>query len=198
MKRILVFLLFGASSFAQSGDELFLQGQYAQAAAAFERLADAEKTAPTLNRLGISYHLAGRAKDAELAYLKAIKSDSDLAAPRNNLGALLYFQRKFSDADSEFRRAADRNSDNTILSENLHLSRYARDNPRDARESADRIAAIQPLLLETFQNGSGDFLAVASLIPAAVQQDALKHAIRADVFVARKLFDDAVIEYKRS
>jgi Flp pilus assembly protein TadD len=207
MKRILiVFLLLGAASFAQnpgasnaeSGDDLFKQGQYARAAAAFERLPEPEKTASILNRLGISYHLLGRARDAELAYGRAIKADSDLAAPRNNLGALLYSQRKFSDADSEFRRAADRNSDNTILSENLHLARYARDNTRDARESADRIAATRPLLLETFQNDSGDFLAVVSLLPPGVVLDAAQHALRADVFVARKLYDDAVIAYKRS
>src|SRR6185295_19464388 len=99
MKRIvLVFLLWGIPAFAQSGDELFLKGQYAQAAAAFERLPEPEKTAVVLNRLGISYHFLGRAKDAELAYGKAIKADSDQAAARNNLGALLYSQRKFSDA----------------------------------------------------------------------------------------------------
>jgi Flp pilus assembly protein TadD len=203
MKRILfVFLLLGGTAFAQRSDErgedLFRLGQYAPAAAAFERLPETEKTAPILNRLGISYHLLGRTRDAELAYGRAIKADSDLAAPRNNLGALLYSQRKFSDADSEFRRAADRNSDNPILSENLHLARYARDNTRDARESADRVAATRPLLLETFQNDSGDFLAIASLLPPAVQQDAAQHAVRADVFVARKLYDDAVISYKRS
>jgi len=199
MKRILlVFLLFGATAFAQSGNEFFLKGQYAQAASAFERLPDSEKNAAILNRLGISYHMVGRARDAELAYGRAIKADSDLAAPRNNLGALLYSQRKFSDADSEFRRAADRNSDNTILSENLHLARYARDNPRDARESASRIAPARPLLLETLEDGNGDFLAVVSLVPPAVQLEAAQHATRADVFVARKLYDDAVIEYKKS
>src|SRR5438045_2805979 len=98
MKRIvLVFLLFGATAFAQGGDEPFLRGQYAQAAAAYERLPEQQKNAASLNRLGISYHLLGRAKDAELAYAKAIKTDSDLAAPHNNLGALLYSQRKFGD-----------------------------------------------------------------------------------------------------
>jgi Flp pilus assembly protein TadD len=199
MKRmLLVFLLSGMPVFGQSGDDLFRQGQYAQAAAAYERLTEPEKTAAILNRLGISYHLLGRAREAELAYGRAIKADSDLAPPRNNLGALLYFQRKFSDADGEFRRAADRDADNIILSENVHLARYARDNSRDAREGAVRVAATRPLLLEPFQNDSGEYLAIASLIPPAVQLDASQHAIRADVFVARKLFDDAIIEYKKS
>ncbi len=199
MKRILlVFLLAAAPAFAQSGDDFFLKGQYAQAAAAFEQLPEPEKTPAVLNRLGISYHLLGRARDAELAYGKAIKADSDLPAPRNNLGALFYSQREFSDADREFRRAADRNADNDILTQNLHFSRYARDNRREARESADGIAAVHPLLLATFAEENQDFLAVVSVMPAGMQLDAAQHATRADVFVARKLFDDAVIEYKRS
>jgi len=199
MKRILiVFLLAGTPVFAQSGDELFRQGQYAQAIAAYDRLAEPEKTAAALNRLGISYHLLGRARDAELAYARAIKADSDLAPARNNLAALLYSQRKFSEADGEFRRAADRDGENKVLTENVHLARYARDNARDAREAAERLAATRPLLLEPFQNDSGDFLVIASLIPPAAQLDASQHAIRADVFVARKLFDDGIIEYKKS
>src|SRR6185503_16310920 len=36
------------------------------------------------------------------------------------------------------------------------------------------------------------------LIPQAIQLDAAQHATKGDVFVARKLFDDAIIEYKRS
>jgi Flp pilus assembly protein TadD len=201
MRIFLVILLFGATAFAQSGtsgDDLFRQGQYAQAAAALERLPEPEKTAARLNRLGMAYHLLGRFKEAELAYGRAIKADGDLAYPRNNLGALLYTQRRFSDADSEFRRAADRDADNPILSENLHLSRHARDNQRDARESADRLAAMRPLLLETLQAESGDYLAIASLISPTVQADAAQHALRGDVFVARKLFEDGVIEYRKS
>jgi Flp pilus assembly protein TadD len=199
MKRILlVFLLFGANAFAQTADELFLKGDYAQAATAIERLPDLEKTSARWNRLGISYHLLGKLKEAETAYERAKKADSTQAAPYNNLAALLYSQRRFGDADSEFRRAADRNSDNAILTENLHLARYARDNQRDARDSADRLSASRPTLLETLKADSGDFLAIVSLISPTLQADANQHTVRADVFVARKLFEDAVIEYKRA
>lgn len=201
MIRILLVSLFGAAAFAQGGsiaDDLFRQGQYTQAAAALERLPEVEKTAARMNQLGMSYHLLGRFREAELAYGRAIKADGDLASPRNNLGALFYTQRKFNEADSEFRRAADRNADNPILSGNLHLARYARDNQRDARESADRVAALRPLLLETVQPENGDYLAIASLVSPTVQADAAQHALRGDIFVARKLYEDAVIEYKKS
>jgi Flp pilus assembly protein TadD len=200
-RTLLVILLCVATVCAQSGtsaDDLFQQGQYAHAAAAFEQLPEAERTAARLNRLGVAYHLLGRFKEAELAYGRAIKADGDAAVSRNNLGALLYSQRKFSDADSEFRRAADRDADNPILSANLHRSRYARDNQRDARESADRVAATRPLLFEALQVENGDYLAISSLIPPTVQADAAQHALRADIFMARKLFEDGVIEYKKS
>jgi Flp pilus assembly protein TadD len=194
----LVFLLLAGPTYAQSGEELFQKGQYAQAVAAFERLPDPEKSAAILNHLGMSHHLLGRFAEAQIAYERAIKVDPALAAARNNLGALYYSQRKFGDADREFRRAADRDADNPVLSQNLHLSRYTRDNQRDARAQAESIATTRSLLLEPVDDRPGDFLAVVSLIPATIMQEAALHTTRADVFTARKQYEDAVIEYKRA
>lgn len=183
---------------AQTADELFLQSQYAQAAAAYERIPVLERTAVGLNRLGISHHLLGRFKEAEAAYQLSIKSDGMLAAPRNNLGALYYSQRQFSDADREFRRAAERDATSRELTDNLHLARYARDNARDARRAADQNLVAMRLLLEPFNSDMQDMLKVVSLYPVATQEGVARHVLRADVFVARKLYDDAVIEYKRA
>ena len=199
MKRLLpVFLFFSAAAYAQSGEELFQKGQYAQAATELESQPEVGKTASTFNLLGMSYHLLGRFKEAHDAYERAIKSDPDLAAPRNNLGALFYSQRMFSDADREFRRAADRDGDNTVLTANLHWARYARDNTRDARVQADDVAATRRLLLEPVAERPGQFLAVVSLMPVTVMQETALHATRGDIFTARKLYEDAVIEYKRA
>ena len=89
MKRLLpVFLFFSAAAYAQSGEELFQKGQYAQAAAELESQPEVGKSASSFNLLGMSYHLLGRFKEAHDAYERAIKIDTDLAAPRNNLGAL--------------------------------------------------------------------------------------------------------------
>jgi tetratricopeptide (TPR) repeat protein len=146
----------------------------------------------------MSYHLLGRFPAAHEAYERAIKADSAAAAPRNNLGALLYSQRKFSEADREFRRAAERDGDNPILSKNLHRSRYARDNSRDAREPALDAEITRRLLLDPLAEYPGEILAVASLIPPAKAQQAAAHYTRGDIFTARKMYEDAVIEYKRS
>jgi Flp pilus assembly protein TadD len=199
MKPVLpLLLLFGVRAYAQTGEELFFSGQYAQAVAEIERAPETAKTASMLNVLGMSYHRLGRFAEAEAAYERAIKADPNLAAARNNLGAVYYSQRKFSEADREFRRAADRDVDTVILTENLHRSRYARDNTRDARETADQIAIIQRFLLEPPPGMPGHFLAVASVFPVTKSLDASSHVTRGDIFVARKMFEDAVIEYKRA
>ena len=190
--------LFATAANAQTPDELFLQAQYAQAAAAYERLPVAERTAAGLNRLGISHHLLGRFKEAEAAYQLAIKADGDFAAARNNLGALFYSQRQFSDADREFRRAAERDAISKALTDNLHLSRYARDNARDARAAAEQNLVAVRLLLEPFTRDTEDFLKVVSLFPLTTREEVGRRVLRADVFMARKLYEDAVIEYRRA
>src|SRR5687768_13832558 len=111
MHRVLItILLFQAVVYAQ-GDELFLQGRYDEAAAAFEKVPEIQKSPAILNRLGISYHMLNRFKEAEAAYRRAIRADNRSPISYNNLGTLFYSQRKFGDADSEFRRAADRDAD---------------------------------------------------------------------------------------
>jgi hypothetical protein len=84
------------------------------------------------------------------------------------------------------------------LTENLHRSRFARDNARDAREVADQVAVLRPLLLEPAPETLSHYLAVVSVMPPARAQEAASHMTRADIFVARKMFEDAVIEYKRA
>jgi Flp pilus assembly protein TadD len=199
MKRLLPILLaLGLPAYGQTGQELFEKAQYAQAIAEFEREPAGTRSASTHNALGMSYHLLGKFKEAHNAYELAIKADPDLAAPRNNLGALFYSQQLFADADREFRRAADRNADNGTITSNLHWSRYARDNVRPARERAAEVLSGRPRLLEPTDNPRGEFLAVVSLMPAAAMRQAESHVTRADIFMVRKSFDDAVIEYKKA
>ena len=199
MKLLLpVLLALGVPVYAQTGEELFQKGQYAEAAAEFERQPANLRSAASSNVVGMSYHLLGRFKEAQAAYEQAIKTEPDLAAPRNNLGALFYSQQLFSDADREFRRAAERNAENSTITSNLHWARYARDNVRSARERAIEVIPGRPRLLEPTDNPRGDFLAVISLMPQAVLRQVESLVLRADIFMVRKGFDDAVIEYKKA
>jgi Flp pilus assembly protein TadD len=199
MRLLLTILLaLGTSAYAQSGEDLFRKGQYAEAAAEIERQPAAGKSASTLNILGMSHHFVGRFKEAQTAYENAIKVEPDLAAPRNNLGALFYSQQMFADADREFRRAAERNAENSTITSNLHWARYARDNARSARERAIEVLPGRPRLLEPSDNPRGDFLAIVSLMPPALVRQVESHVLRADIFMVRKSFDDAIAEYKKA
>jgi Flp pilus assembly protein TadD len=202
MARILVLVLaLSVSSFAQTtsplatANQLFEKAQYAQAAAAFERLPEANKGVVIWNRLGVSYHMTNRLKEAEAAYRRAIRVDSKSGAAYNNLAALFYTQRNFGNADSQFRRAAQRNPQNATIRRNFHLSRYARENLRPARTAAEQLSKQKPALVDELTD---DYLAVLSLIPANIQAEAVDHVMRADLFMVRKLYEDAVIEYRKS
>src|SRR5215470_10022649 len=134
MPRVLLTVLcLSLSVYAQApapttpGDQFFVQGQYAQAAAAFERLAAADRTPRVMNRLAISYLRLNRNRDAERAYRRAIRIAPDEAMAYNNLGALYYSQRRFGDADTWFRRAAQRDPTNNVIRRNMHAARWGRE-----------------------------------------------------------------------
>jgi len=204
MKRIVLFaalLSFGAASMAQTpsalttANELFDKAAYAEAIAAYEKAPNIEKGAFVLNRLGLSYHMLERFREAESAYRRAIRADESLAAPYNNLGALYYAQRRFGDADGQFRRAAERDPSSPVVRRNLHASRYARENGRAAGESAIARSKEKPMLIEELL---ADYLRVLPLMPSNVLEESRKLQTRGDSFLARKYYDDAIIEYRKA
>jgi Flp pilus assembly protein TadD len=123
-------LLFSANLFGQAaaGNEKFDQKQYADAANAYERIPAAQRDAGIYNRLGISYHLTNQLKAAENAYKSAQRLQQDNGDVLNNIAAMYYSQRKYSDAERQVRRAMEKNPENNIMRLNLRAARYAREN----------------------------------------------------------------------
>src|SRR5262249_54839151 len=124
---IVAFLLFfAANAFSQvaAGNEKFDQKQYADAANAYERIPTGQRDAGVYNRLGISYHLTNQLRAAENAYRSALRLQKDNADVLNNVAALYYSQRKFSDAERQIRRALEKNPENSILRLNLRAARF--------------------------------------------------------------------------
>ncbi len=201
VRVILMVLLLGLTSYAQTtdqasnGNQLFAEGKYKDAAAAYEQTTAVQRTAEILNRLGVSYHMLNRLKDAETTYKSALKVNRDFAPAHNNLATLYYSQRKFGDADGEFRDAAENDPQNTVIRRNLRASRYARENGRPARTRADELAKERPLLVDERYS---DYLAVVLLVPPKELEAAGNFEKRGDAFLVRKMFDDAVVEYKKS
>src|ERR1051326_2160590 len=134
--NVAVVLLFASSLFGQAavGNEKFDQKEYQAAVNAYEKIPQAMRDATILNRLGISYHLLNKLKQAENAYKAAISKDSKNATFLNNLAAAYYSQGKFSDADKQVLRAVEKSPDNTLLRQNLHAVHYAQENTKARSE----------------------------------------------------------------
>ncbi len=198
MGRIAAFLLiFNSIAFGQApaGNEKFDQKKYEDAVNAYEKIPVAERDAGILNRLGISYHLLSRFKEAENAYRSSLSKDDKNGAALNNLAALYYSQAKFSDADRQIRRALARNPDNTFMRLNLHAARYAQDSQKAARNVVASLSKTNPLLIEKID---GDFLQVVMLMPAKDIEESSLHERRGDSFFARKMYEEAIGEYNKA
>jgi tetratricopeptide (TPR) repeat protein len=197
MGRIAAFLLlFSATAYGQAavGNEKFDSKQYADAVNAYEKVPSAERDAGIFNRLGISYHLLKQFRAAENAY-KAAAKDPKNSDALNNLAALYYSQQKFSDAERQIRRAIEKNPDNGVMRLNLRASRYARENGKSARDVASSFYKDNPLLIEKRE---GDLLQVSILMQPKDVEEATVHERRGDSFFARKMYEDAIVEYRKS
>jgi tetratricopeptide (TPR) repeat protein len=198
MSRLLIVLLFlPGSLFAQAaaGNEKFDQKQYGDAANAYEKIPVQQRDAGIYNRLGISYHFINQLKAAENAYRAALRKQPDNSDVLNNLAAMFYSQRKFSDAERQVRRAMEKNPENSIMRQNLRAARYARENAKNARDVANSSANSSSPLIEKRE---GDLLQVQLLMDQKDIDEATLHEKRGDSFFARKMYDDAAIEYKKS
>lgn len=180
---------------ATNGNEYYEKTQYMDAVTAYELVRPPDRDGTLLNRLGISYHMVNRPKEAEAAFKAAIRAVPQDSPAYNNLAALYYFQRKYGNAERELRRALEHNPENTILRRNLRAAKFARENSKKAIEIAGTVVADKPLLV---QQRLGDLLEVVLLLPPPDVQQATLHELRGDTFFARKLFDDAIIEYRKA
>src|SRR4051812_1953772 len=118
MARTLVLILyFSANVFGQAatGSEKFDQQQYAEAISAYEKIPPAQRDAGIYNRLGVSYHLSNQLKAAENAYRSALRLQPANGDVLNNIAAIYYSQRKFSDAERQVRRAMEVNPENNVM-----------------------------------------------------------------------------------
>ena len=100
MGRVFLAMLFlTLTSYGQTtdqaavGNQLFFEGRYPEAAAAFEKVPPVQRTAELLNRLGVSYHMVSRLKEAEAVYKLAVKMNDDHAgAQGRNIGFVEFCQ----------------------------------------------------------------------------------------------------------
>jgi tetratricopeptide (TPR) repeat protein len=181
--------------YLQIGNTAFDERAFAAAVAAYTQISPLEIPADEQNRLAVSYFMLDRERDAEGTYRVATSRNRNLASALNNLGVLYYNRRDFRDAENRFKDALEQDPENRNFQDNLHAAKHAQENSREARELADAWVESNPLLVQRLV---GDVLRVAILIPDDVQAELEDLELRGDIFLARKMFEDASIEYERS
>src|SRR5436190_23016051 len=192
-----VVLLFGANAFGQvqTGNEKFEAKQYAEAVTAYEAVPQAERNAGLLNRLALSYHMQNRLKEAENTYRQAIKLDPKFSDANNNLAVLFIAQLKFGNAEGQVRRALQINPESSVARLNLRVARYARENSRSARTVASELSKDNPTLIARVE---GDTVQAIMLMAQKDLDAATQAERRGDTFFARKMYEDAIVEYRKS
>ena len=177
------------------GNAAFEDGAFEEAIAAYSTLPEMGMPPYAHNRLALSYHLTNRLTEAEKLYKLATKRDKELSAAYNNLGALYYGRRKFKDAENRFKDALKYDAENLVLRYNLRAAKYARENGRAIRSMLMEEMTSNPLLVG---EPEGDLVRVKFLMPADTLAEVTLLERRGDSFLARKMFEDAIIEYQRA
>ena len=173
----------------------FEADNYAEALSAYMQVQQIEATSYALNRLALSYHMLNRLSEAESMYKSATRTDKELSAAYNNLGALYYGKRKFKDAEKRFKDALKYDAQNAVLRHNLRAAKYARENGKRIRPVLTQAMVDNPLLVQELE---GDVVRVKLLMTPEVLAEVTLQGKKGDSFLARKMFEDAIIEYQRA
>lgn len=176
------------------GNTAFENEDFGGAITAYYSLSRVELPPYAQNRMALSYHLTNRLKEAEQLYKAATKREKKLSAAYSNLGALYYSQRKFKDAEKRFKDALKYDPDSLVLRYNLRAAKYARENGRTIRSILIDEIAKNPLLVG---KPEGEVVRVKFLMASETLAEVRLLERRADAFLARKMFEDAIIEYQR-
>ena len=138
----------GLKQYFEQGNTLYNQGQYKEAAAAFEQalpLAKDKNVPVVLARLADSYAKAKEDDQAIATYQKALQLSPDDAALHNNLGSAYATTGKLDEAKAEFQKAADLDPTNAgRYYFNIGAIMYNSGKMDDAVTAFDKVISLDP------------------------------------------------------
>jgi Flp pilus assembly protein TadD len=129
----------------QRGNELYLQGRYAEAAACYRRvLAERPDDVDALNNLGAALADLGRLADAVVCYREALRLRPGHAEAYYNLGNALRILGRFDEAIAVYARALRLRPDLVEAHNNLGIALRKRGRLTEAMASARRALELRP------------------------------------------------------
>ena len=177
------------------GDEAFDESDFEAAIALYHNLPTTQLPLHALNRMGVAHHMLNRGEEAEGYYRIATVRDRELVAGINNLGAIHYAEGDFKNAENRFEDALQLAPENLVFQQNLRAAKYARENGRVAREAIEALRDENPFLIHSRRR---DTIRVTLLMEPALLEQVKNLEVRGDTFLVRKMYEDAIIEYRRS
>jgi tetratricopeptide (TPR) repeat protein len=107
----------------QKADILMARGEYVAAIAAYQH--SNLQSALVWNSIGMAYHHLFALDEARKAYQTALTINPHFSAAANNLAAVYYAQRDFSQAEHWYKRALKHSSENAVIYCNLGTAYFA-------------------------------------------------------------------------
>lgn len=138
-----------ASELERQGDILRTQKQYLDAIDYFQAaLEKSPRSAPILNKLGITELMLQRFKQAGKEFQKAIKIDRNFAEAVNNLGVINYERRKYGAAVKQYKKALKLQPDSASFYSNLGAAYFARKDFEHATKAYAEAVRLDPGIFE--------------------------------------------------
>lgn len=130
-------------------DRLHERKMFREAIEYYEAALKKEKSALLWNKKGISELQAGRTKDAERSFKRAMKIDPTYAYAHNNLGAVFHrLKKKPGRAIKHYRKAIELNSDVASFHSNLGTALFAEKKYEEAVAEYRNAMVLDPQIFE--------------------------------------------------
>jgi tetratricopeptide (TPR) repeat protein len=130
----------------QRGDLYMARKMYREAIDAYH---EASQTDPVVwDKVGIAYHQLGDLAAAKKNYEHAVKLDSKYADAINNVGTILYSQKRYGAAISRYKKALSIAPETASIWSNLGTAYYARGKYAEMSQAYAKAIQIDPAVFE--------------------------------------------------
>lgn len=137
----------------ERGDELRAEKAYLDSIDYYRAAAKKADSAALHNKIGISFFLLQRSRDARQEYERAIKLDKTYPEPHNNLGALYYNLRRYGSAIKEYKKAIRLNDESASFHKNLGTAYFSQKDFDGASREYQRAMQIDPAVFDRQASG---------------------------------------------
>jgi tetratricopeptide (TPR) repeat protein len=133
-------------SFEQRGDLYMARKMYREAIETYRE--GAQNSAVLWDKIGIAYHQLGDLASAKKSYEHAIKLDKKYPDAINNIGTVLYAQKKYRSAISRYNRALTFAPESASIWSNLGTALYARGKFEEMTKAYAKALELDPNVFE--------------------------------------------------